>query len=215
MRLGRCCIVGATLALIGIFSRARRSRDGDDVSRIRERAGIRRGGGWHTEIDLPRAAVEGRLAGLMPAWARYVVFGWGARDYYMARDPGLADLLRAAAPGPAVVLVMPLLTSPAGFAGAGNVRAVAASHDRLRQLSQFLWEASPRMRPACRVGSAPGPIHKACFMRRPALTTSPTPATPGRPRLCVLQARRSARRASSLPGSSSTSWEDDKRRPPP
>jgi hypothetical protein len=28
----------------------------------------------------------------------------------------------------------------------------------------------------------------------------------------VLQARRSARRASSLPGSSSTSWEDDKRR---
>jgi uncharacterized protein (TIGR02117 family) len=96
-------------------------------------------GGWHTELDLPRSAVAGPLAGLVPAWARYVVLGWGARDYYMARDPGLADLLRAATPGPAVMLMAPLAVAPQGFAGAGRVWTVAVSGDGLRRLSQFLW----------------------------------------------------------------------------
>src|SRR5215469_10911006 len=42
---------------------------------------------------LPRDALEGKLAGLAPriSGARYVVFGWGARDYYMARNPDHGD----------------------------------------------------------------------------------------------------------------------------
>jgi uncharacterized protein (TIGR02117 family) len=102
------------------------------------------GGGWHTELDLPAAAVGGPLAGLVPAGARYVVFGWGARDYYMARNPGFADLLRAAAPGPAVMLVVPLAVTPQGFAGAGNVWPVAVSRDGARRLAQFLWGSLAR-----------------------------------------------------------------------
>src|SRR5882757_9034127 len=67
-------------------------------------------GGWHTELALPMSAIVGPLAALKPSFtnAKYLVFGWGARDYYMARDPGLDDLLRAAVPGPAVMLVIPL-----------------------------------------------------------------------------------------------------------
>jgi uncharacterized protein (TIGR02117 family) len=100
-------------------------------------------GGWHTELDLPRAAIGGRLTGLAVAFsgAPYLVFGWGARDYYMARHPGIADLLRAAAPGPAVVLVAPLTVPPGAFAGPGNVRAVALSREGGRRLAQFLWES--------------------------------------------------------------------------
>jgi Protein of unknown function (DUF2459) len=71
-------------------------------------------GGWHTEIGLPVGAIGGPLAALKAEFpgARYLVFGWGARDYYMARNPGLGDILRALTPGPAVMLVIPLQMPP-------------------------------------------------------------------------------------------------------
>ena len=39
-------------------------------------------GGWHTELALPVEALGGPLAALKPDFpgARYLVFGWGARD---------------------------------------------------------------------------------------------------------------------------------------
>ena len=98
-------------------------------------------GGWHTELDLPRAAIEGPLAGLVAPGARYVVFGWGAREYYTARDPGIDELLRAAAPGPAVMLVTPLMAAPRAFAEFGNFRSVALSRQGVGRLSQFLWQS--------------------------------------------------------------------------
>ena len=98
-------------------------------------------GGWHTELALPMAAIEGPLAALKPRFpdARYLVFGWGARDYYMSHNPGLDDLLRAMVPGPAVLLVIPLSTTPEAFAGAGNVYALPISPGGAEQLTRFLW----------------------------------------------------------------------------
>jgi hypothetical protein len=45
--------------------------------------------GGHTELALPLPVIGGPLAALNLGFAntRYLVFGWGARDY-MARDPG-------------------------------------------------------------------------------------------------------------------------------
>src|SRR5437763_2873599 len=68
-------------------------------------------GGWHTELALPVSLVGDNLASaLQPDFpgARFLVFGWGASDYYMAPDPGLAEAMRALSPGPAVMLVMGL-----------------------------------------------------------------------------------------------------------
>ena len=124
-------------------------------------------GGWHTELVLPTAAIGGSLAALKRGStdARYLVFGWGARDYYMARDPGIEDLLRAAVPGPAVLLVIPLQVSPEAFAGAGNALAVALSRGGAERLLQFLWgylakdaEGAPR---PIEVGPYPGSIFYA------------------------------------------------------
>ena len=118
-------------------------------------------GGWHTELGLPLEAVSGPLAGLNQDFpsARYLVFGWGAHDYYMAKNPGIGDLLRAATPGPAVMLVIPLQISPEAFFGASNVFVLPAPPEGIQRLSQFLWEyldkdetGAPR-----RIGTGPYP----------------------------------------------------------
>ena len=100
-------------------------------------------GGWHTEIGLPAAALSGKLTALRDAMpgARYIVFGWGQRDYYMAPNPGLGDFLAAGFPGPSVVLVIPLSQAPAEFFGSGaTVYAIPVSDDGLERLAQFLWD---------------------------------------------------------------------------
>jgi uncharacterized protein (TIGR02117 family) len=115
--------------------------------------------GWHTEIGLPAAAMSGKLAALRDAMpgARYVVFGWGQRDYYMAPNPGLGDFLAAGFPGPSVVLVTPLSQAPAEFFGSANVYAIPVSDDGLERLAQFLWgyiEQDAQHRPR-RIGDGP------------------------------------------------------------
>jgi uncharacterized protein (TIGR02117 family) len=72
-------------------------------------------GGWHTELALPLQLIDSPLSGLESDFpgARYLVFGWGARDYYMAQNPGIAEATRALSPGPAVMLVMGLSSAPA------------------------------------------------------------------------------------------------------
>jgi uncharacterized protein (TIGR02117 family) len=99
-------------------------------------------GGWHTELGLLRKALSGPLAALNQDFpsARYLVFGWGAHDYYMATNPGIGDLLRATAPGPAVMLVIPLQISPEAFFGASNVFVLPASREGIQRLSEFLRE---------------------------------------------------------------------------
>jgi uncharacterized protein (TIGR02117 family) len=99
-------------------------------------------GGWHTELGLPVGAITGALAALKPDFpgARHLVFGWGAHDYYMSQSPSIGELLRAAASGPAVMLVIPLETSPEAFFGAANVFALPAPPEGTQRLSQFLWD---------------------------------------------------------------------------
>jgi uncharacterized protein (TIGR02117 family) len=118
-------------------------------------------GGWHTELGLPLVEISGPLAGLKPEFpsAQYLVFGWGARDYYMARNPGVADILRALAPGPAVMLLIPLQMRPEAFFGASNVSVIRVSRDGIERLSEFLWNyLSPNKEgPLRRIGTGPYP----------------------------------------------------------
>jgi uncharacterized protein (TIGR02117 family) len=98
-------------------------------------------GGWHTELALPLVSINPPLTTLMGRFpgAKYLVFGWGARGFYMEPHPDFADLMRAAAPGPAVMLVIPLAISPAAFAGPANTIGVAVSPAGAARLSQLLW----------------------------------------------------------------------------
>jgi uncharacterized protein (TIGR02117 family) len=118
-------------------------------------------GGWHTELGLPVQAITGSLAALKPEFpnARYLVFGWGAHDYYMSQHPGIGDLLRAAASGPAVMLVIPLEISPEAFFGAANVLALPAPPGGIERLSGFLSDylAVDKEGPPRRIATGPYP----------------------------------------------------------
>jgi uncharacterized protein (TIGR02117 family) len=118
-------------------------------------------GGWHTEVGLPVAALGGAVTALSSEFpgARYLVFGWGARDYYMAQDFGIGDLLRAAVPGPAIMLVIPLAISPEAFFGASNVFALPAPPNGMQHLSQFLSDylVSEKNGTPRRIGAGPYP----------------------------------------------------------
>jgi uncharacterized protein (TIGR02117 family) len=95
-------------------------------------------GGWHTELALSVQLIDGPLAALyrdFPA-ARTLVFGWGARDYYMAQHPGFADAMRALSPGPAVMLVTGL---PAAPASSENAFILFVSRPGMVRLSHWLW----------------------------------------------------------------------------
>lgn len=97
-------------------------------------------GGWHTGIGVPAALLEGRLAALRRADPRAGAFGFGfgQRDYYMAADPGVGDLLRATLPGPAVLLVTPL---PLGWSRAERVWHLCAPARGAAGLGRFLTAA--------------------------------------------------------------------------
>ena len=97
------------------------------------------------------------------AGAQYVVFGWGARGFYMAQNPGFGDLLRAAVPGPAVVLVIPLSVSPGAYFGAANVWPIPVSRDGVTQLSRFLWESVEKDRSGEPIRAGAGPYPQSIF----------------------------------------------------
>lgn len=122
-------------------------------------------GRWHTEIGLSKAAASGlptTLTGSFPG-ARYLVFGWGERDYYTARHPGFGDLLRAVVPGPAVMLVIPLTAPPAQAFGAANVLALPVSRPGLARLLDYLWASVAKTRDGAPRRVAPGPETGSIF----------------------------------------------------
>ena len=109
-------------------------------------------GGWHTGIGVPASVLGGRLAVLRRAdpAAGAFGFGFGQRDYYMAADPGVGDLLRATVPGPAVLLVTPL---PAGWSREERVWHLCAPATGAAGLERFLAHAF-----AAGPGGAPVPV---------------------------------------------------------
>lgn len=97
--------------------------------------------GWHTEVGLRADATRGPLTALAREFpgASYLMFGWGQRDYYMATNPGFADLLRTLVPGPAVMLVHALPHSPSETFGTENVYIIPVSPGGTDRLSGYLW----------------------------------------------------------------------------
>lgn len=123
--------------------------------------------GWHAEIALAVHAIHDPLRAVTPDFpgAQYLSFGWGERNYYMARAPTVGDAMSALFPGPAVLLVTPLYRRPRDSRANAQVFELSLSTTGLDRLSNYLWAAfdksgdgSPRRLAA---GPEPGSVFYA------------------------------------------------------
>ena len=99
--------------------------------------------GWHTEIALSINTVQEPLRAVAPDFpgAQYLSFGWGERNYYMARAPTAGDAMSALFPGPAVLLVTPLYSPPRESRANARVFELGLTTAGLDRLSSYLWAA--------------------------------------------------------------------------
>jgi uncharacterized protein (TIGR02117 family) len=117
---------------------------------------------WHTDIGLPVATLDGRIARLVAeTWpgARHVVFGFGERAFLLSRNRSLADMVMALFPGPGALLVTGLSTTPAEAFGPEAVVVLPLTREELDALLGFLeasfaWDAEGR---PWRLASGPYP----------------------------------------------------------
>lgn len=96
--------------------------------------------GWHTDIALPAAALSGPLVRVVDAFpgARFLVFGFGDREYYMSREESVLQTVRAMFPGPGVILVTALKQSPADAFGAERVVTLRFTCDEFSNIGTFV-----------------------------------------------------------------------------
>ncbi len=102
--------------------------------------------GWHTEIALSMDVVQHPLKAVTLDFpgAQYLSFGWGERNYFMARAPTFGDAMSALFPGPAVLLVTPLYRAPQDSRAGKQVFELKLSTTGLDRLSNHLWTAFDR-----------------------------------------------------------------------
>lgn len=97
--------------------------------------------GWHTGLVLPAKALGSSRLGLRPWFpdARYLVFGWGDRSFYMAPHPGAATALSALFPSASVLYIRGLRNKPrTAFPRVGELHWVCVSSGELSRLAVYL-----------------------------------------------------------------------------
>lgn len=117
---------------------------------------------WHSDIVLPRDALEGPVLGAIAArlpGAHSVKFGFGKRGFITVLEPSVGDWMRAAFPGPAALQVTPLRAPPAEALPGREVVALPLAPARRARLAAFLADAFAGEAPIpIRVDAIPGSL---------------------------------------------------------
>lgn len=96
--------------------------------------------GWHTEIGVPVAALSGKLAvyrEIFPG-ARTILFGYGKKTFFTAPASSLEEYLIGPFPGPAVVQVFAMTTTPDLAYDPDAVVVLPVSREGMDRLSDFI-----------------------------------------------------------------------------
>lgn len=99
--------------------------------------------GRHTDLILPVAQLHGpltELAAQFPA-ARYMVFGFGDRQYVLATHQNLAHVLLAPLPGAGLLLVTGLQAEPLDTYGGDHLVALTLRQPQIDAIGQFVWDS--------------------------------------------------------------------------
>jgi uncharacterized protein (TIGR02117 family) len=101
---------------------------------------------WHTDIGFAAKDLDLPLASLLATYpdAQYLLFGFGDRQYLIAKGPGGVRLLKALWPGPGVLLVTGLRAAPQSAFGDSNVVSVRMPAAQARRIQAFVWNSLSR-----------------------------------------------------------------------
>jgi hypothetical protein len=121
--------------------------------------------GWHTDISVPAERISGPAAMLVRAFpgARFLVFGFGDRAYYMSPEQLLGQMAAAVFPDPGVMLLTALSAPPADAFGADRVVTLHVSQAEIDRIVAFIWQTLDRRTNGLPRRLADGPYPGSAF----------------------------------------------------
>ena len=101
------------------------------------------GRGWHTDIGLPVDEVHGPLADLERDFPgiRFMVFGFGERNYLMTHGNGSGEMLTALFPSKSAILMTALGAQPTEAFSDEQVVALRVTQAGVDRLAELIWQA--------------------------------------------------------------------------
>ena len=123
------------------------------------------GRGWHTDIGLPVDEVTGPLASLERDFpgARFMVFGFGEREFYMARNEGSGEMLAALFPSKSAILMTALLAPPTEAFADHQVVTLHLPQAGVERIATRLWQGLEKTADGSAVRLADGPYVGSAF----------------------------------------------------
>ncbi len=121
--------------------------------------------GWHTDLGLPVDEVTGPLASLELQFPgiRFMVFGFGERRFYMARNAGSGGMLAALFPSESAILMTALRAPPAEAFGDQHVVTLHLPRSGFERIAMQLWSDLQRTPDGSVVRLADGPYVGSVF----------------------------------------------------
>jgi hypothetical protein len=97
---------------------------------------------WHIDIGFAADDLRPPLRGVLEQFpaANYLEFGFGDRQYLMAKHKKTGTLLSALLPGPGLILGTGLKATPEEAFGANNVIRLAVTPGQLQSIQTFVWQ---------------------------------------------------------------------------
>jgi uncharacterized protein (TIGR02117 family) len=123
------------------------------------------GRGWHTDIGMSVDEVSGPLAGLESDFpgVRFMVFGFGERNYLMTHGNGSGEMLTALFPSKSAILMTALRASPTEAFADEQVATLRLKHDGVDRISQLIWQALEKTTDGSALRLADGPYPGSAF----------------------------------------------------
>ena len=129
---------------------------------------------WHTDIGLPvdeiatspLATLEQDFPGV-----RVLVFGFGERNYLMARDVGSGDMLSALFPSKSAILMTALRAPPQEAFGAQQVVTLHVTQQSVDRIAARIWQTLEKQQDGSVQSLADGPYPGSVFYGGTALPT--------------------------------------------
>lgn len=121
--------------------------------------------GWHTDIGLAAESISPPLEMLLQRFpeARYLVFGFGERAWFVAEHINPFEAIRALFPSPAAILVTALHISPEAAYRAEHVVVLPLSASGLKGLHAYLWSYFAKDQNTLKPPIAAGPNAESAF----------------------------------------------------